>query len=216
MSQHIRKKRKILFLDRDDTVIKDYGYLNDPKQVELLPGLISALKIFRDHSYEFIITTNQSGLTRGIVSCKNLLLIHKKIKDLLNSNGVRVLDFYSAPYMHNHKRRKPGAGLTLEAMSDYDVDLEASVFAGDKWRDIIVGHQFGARTVLVNEASNQRCLFESFSPHLTLKNWEQFNEYVFNKLISGEAQNLTDQEFSINTKINFKTSFVHNKNWKNL
>lgn len=196
MSQnHLRRKRKILFLDRDDTIIKDFGYLNDPAQVKLLDGLIPALKLFRDEGFEFIVTTNQSGLTRGSVQAESLGLIHAKIQKLLNLHGIRILDFYSAPYSHSHKRRKPGPGLTLNAMEDYGVDLLNSIFAGDKWRDLIIGSNMGCKTIFVNEAKDQRQYFTNFQPTLSLKSWSDFTKDVFKSLLDGKVQNLTGKDF---------------------
>lgn len=192
---HLRRKRKILFLDRDDTIIKDFGYLNDPAQVKLLDGLIPALKLFRDAGFEFIVTTNQSGLTRGSVQAESLIHIHAKIQKLLNLQGIRILDFYSAPYIHAHKRRKPGPGLTLNAMEDYGVDLPNSIFAGDKWRDLDVGFNFGSKTILVNEAKNQRAYFKNFEPNLSLKSWSDFTVDVFKSLLEGKTHNLTEMAF---------------------
>ncbi len=192
----MRRSRKILFLDRDDTIIKDFGYLNDPDNVQLLEGLVPALKIFRDAGFEFVVTTNQSGLTRGLVKPVILNLIHNKIQYLLNSEGLRILDFYSAPYSHNHYRRKPNPGLTLEVMSDYGVDLKNAIFAGDKWRDLVVGFNLGAKTVLVNEAKNQRTFFKSFNPDLCLSSWSDFNLKVFKLLLEGRIQNLTNVPFA--------------------
>lgn len=185
-----------MFLDRDDTIIKDFGYLNDPSQVQLLDGLVPALKIFRDAGYEFIVTTNQSGLTRGSVGAESLSLIHAKIQKLLNLYGVRILDFYSAPYSHTHQRRKPGPGLTLNAMEDYGIDIPNSIFAGDKWRDLIVGFNFGSKTIFVNEAKDQRALFKNFEPNLSLKFWSDFTKDVFESLLEGKIQNLTGLAFT--------------------
>jgi D-glycero-D-manno-heptose 1,7-bisphosphate phosphatase len=183
----LRRTRKILFLDRDDTIIKDHGYLNDPGKVQILEGVAEALKIFRDHGFEFIVTTNQSGLTRKLVQIENLNLIHQKIQFELNKSGIRILDFYSAPYSHDHKRRKPGWGLTQNAMSDYSIDIKNSIFAGDKWRDLHVGFEFGSKTILVNEAKDQGEYFKDLTPSLVIKSWTEFNDDIFRSLFNGTA-----------------------------
>lgn len=191
----LRRSRKILFLDRDDTIIKDFGYLNDPDQVILLDGVVKALKLFRDHGYQFVVTTNQSGLTRRIVQIKNLEAIHQKIQDEFNKHGIRILDFYSAPYCQDHHRRKPGPGLTLNAMSDYGVDKKHSLYAGDKWRDLLVGFNLGGRTILVNEAKDQRDLFTEFAPDLCLPQWTDLTSKVLDRFLSGETLNLSTTSF---------------------
>lgn len=170
-----RKTCKAFFLDRDDTLIKDYGYLDDPQQVELLEGVAAALKVIQNQGYKLLVITNQSGLTRGLVKIENLERIHQKISDLLSLQGVRISGYYSAPYQHTHKRRKPGSQLLIEAAQDWGVDLSQSWMAGDKWRDLYSGWAVGCKTMLVNEAQGQKALFtDEFAPDLVLPNWTDF------------------------------------------
>lgn len=212
-STSLRRSRKILFLDRDDTIIKDFGYLNDPDRVILLDGVIDALKLFRDEGYEFIVTTNQSGLTRGRVLYKNLNLIHQKIQTEFNKYGIRFLDFYSAPYCHEHRRRKPGPGLTEEAISDYNIDLQKSIFAGDKWRDLLVGYKLKGKTILVNEASHQRELFnKSFTPDLCLPQWTDLTPSIFKAFLQGESINLSLEPFKNLSDSSLTSKKQHLKN----
>jgi D-glycero-D-manno-heptose 1,7-bisphosphate phosphatase len=49
----------------------------------------------------------------------------------------------------NSARRKPAAGMLLEAERDYRLDLARSWFIGDKASDIECGRNAGARTILV-------------------------------------------------------------------
>lgn len=169
-----RKSVKAFFLDRDDTIIKDYGYLNDVDQVQLLEGVAEALKHIQNEGYILIVVTNQSGLTRGLVSVENLEKIHNKITDMLALKGVRIKAYYSAPYKHDHSRRKPGSGLLQEAASDWNIDLTRSWMAGDKWRDLKAGKDLGCHTLLVNEAPKQKDLFIEFKPDLILNSWVDF------------------------------------------
>lgn len=171
-----RKTNSAFFLDRDDTVIKDYGYLNDPNKVELLPGVIPALKTIQQKGFKLIVVTNQSGLTRGSVQLENLEKIHQKISDELALHGVRIHGYYSAPYQHEHPRRKPGSQLLLEAANDWGLDLERSWMAGDKWRDLYAGWKLGCKTLLVNEAAEQSDLFQEFKPNIILSSWEDFTD----------------------------------------
>ena len=63
---------KAIFLDRDDTLIEDPGYINDPEQVKLLDGVPEALIQFKALGYKLIVVTNQSAVARGIVTEKVL------------------------------------------------------------------------------------------------------------------------------------------------
>jgi D-glycero-D-manno-heptose 1,7-bisphosphate phosphatase len=50
--------------------------------------------------------------------------------------------------------RKPRPGLLLEAARRWDIDLEASLMIGDRWRDIDAGRSAGCTTVLVGDTEH--------------------------------------------------------------
>jgi D-glycero-D-manno-heptose 1,7-bisphosphate phosphatase len=53
-------------------------------------------------------------------------------------------------------RRKPNAGLLLEAAETYGIDLSASFMVGDRWRDVEAGRRAGCQTVFLDLGYNER------------------------------------------------------------
>ena len=53
---------KAIFLDRDGTINVDFGYVYKTQELELLPGVAEALRIFQELGYLLIVITNQSGI----------------------------------------------------------------------------------------------------------------------------------------------------------
>ncbi len=162
MSNNLANKRgpakKAIFFDRDGTLIVDKIYLNDPDQIEYLPGVFTALKKFRDAGFIFFIATNQSGVPRGRVTIKNLNEIHRRMKAKFAEHGVDILEFYYAPYLtdHDHIFRKPNPGMLLQAAEEYNVDLGKSWMFGDRLTDVEAGRRAGARTIwLVNDTAEK-------------------------------------------------------------
>lgn len=143
--------RKCVFLDRDGTIIVDKVYLNDPGQVELLPGVVDGMQRLRKAGFEFVVVTNQSGIPRGLVTLENLNLIHKRIREELSRQGIEFLGFYFAPYMTNsdHPLRKPNPGMLLQAAKDFNISLKDSWTIGDRMLDVEAGHRAGTRAVLL-------------------------------------------------------------------
>lgn len=144
--------KKSVFLDRDGTLIVDKVYLNDPDQIEYLPGVFTALRELRDAGFTFFVATNQSGVPRGIVQIKNLLEIHRRIRFAFSEQGVDILDFYYAPYHtdYNHIMRKPNPGMLLQAAQEYNVSLGESWMIGDRMTDVEAGLRAGTKTVLLS------------------------------------------------------------------
>ena len=143
--------KKAIFLDRDDTIIKNISYLNDPNGVEFLPGAFEGLKKFYEQDYLLIIATNQSGVPRGLVELDNLHAIHRKIEQECLGHGIEFTDIYYAPYLpeSNHPMRKPNPGMLLQAARDHKIDLNKSWMIGDRHSDIAAGFQAGTQNILV-------------------------------------------------------------------
>ena len=154
---------KAVFLDRDNTLIEDPGYINHPNQVELLGGVGSALSDMRDMGYKLVIVTNQSGVARGIVTEEVLADIHERLLKLLRKEGVFLDAIYYCPfhpdgviekYRIESDLRKPGPGMLFMAAEEMDIDLEQSWMIGDSYRDIEAGKNAGCRTILIKSPTN--------------------------------------------------------------
>lgn len=48
-------KKTAVFLDRDDTIIKDTGFMKDPEKVKLLPNTVEGLKKIQSMGFQLII-----------------------------------------------------------------------------------------------------------------------------------------------------------------
>ena len=151
--------QKAIFLDRDDTVIDDPGYIKEPEQVTLLPGAAEALIQFKRMGYLVIIITNQSAIARGYLSEKQLEKIHQKLRDLLSAQGATIDGLYYCPYhpegvvkdfSMESNLRKPNAGMFFQAADELDIDLSQSWMIGDRDRDVQAGNAAGCHTILVD------------------------------------------------------------------
>jgi len=150
-----------VFLDRDDTLIEDPGYINHPDQVRLLPHAADALVELRRLGYKLVIVTNQSAVARGIVTEEGLAEIHQRLVDLLRREGATVDGIYYCPYHPNgiipeYRResdlRKPNPGMLLLAAEEMDLELGRSWMLGNSYRDIAAGQRAGCRTILITSA----------------------------------------------------------------
>jgi D-glycero-D-manno-heptose 1,7-bisphosphate phosphatase len=147
---------KAVFLDRDGTIIVDKNYLNDPEQIEFLPGAIEGLQALQKE-FLLIVVTNQSGIARGLVQPENLRLIHEKMQTLLQSYGVQITAFYHSPHSadSDHPMRKPNPGMLLQSAKDHRIDLAASFMIGDKPIDVEAGHRAGVKSILISDTASE-------------------------------------------------------------
>jgi len=149
-----------VFWDRDNTLIRDPGYISDPGQVELLPGAAEALKRLSAAGFENIIVTNQSGIARGLFDEAVLERIHDRMVGLFAAEGAKIDAIYFCPYLageeaivekyrQDSELRKPKPGMILQAALERKIDLAGSWMIGDSLHDAQAGHAAGCRTIII-------------------------------------------------------------------
>ena len=150
---------RVVFLDRDGTMVKDVPYCSKVEDLELLPGIPEAVKLLNDNGFKVIVVTNQSGIARGYLSENTLSQIHNKLKSELTKFGAHLDAIYYCPHHpdDNCGCRKPKAGLLLQASKDFNIDFEQSYIVGDQPMDITAGRSLGCRTVLLSEVNKPNC-----------------------------------------------------------
>ena len=155
---------KAIFLDRDDTLIEDPGYINNPDQVKLLPGVPRALAELKTMGYKLVLVTNQSAVARGIVTEKTLRNIHDRLEQLLAGNNACLDAIYYCPYhpdgvIPKYRKesdcRKPNPGMLLTAADEMDIDLSQSWMIGNGAHDVEAGLRAGCKTILIDPPSRQ-------------------------------------------------------------
>ena len=152
---------KAIFFDRDDTLVEDPGYINNPDQVKLLDGVAEALIELRTMGYKLIVVTNQSAVARGIVTEDGLEEIHDRLKSLLAEKGAYLDRIYYCPYhpeavIPKYRKewywRKPNPGMLLAAADELDIDLGQSWMIGNQADDIEAGHRANCKTILIHHS----------------------------------------------------------------
>ncbi|MEM6749719.1 MAG: HAD-IIIA family hydrolase [Planctomycetota bacterium] len=160
-----------VFLDRDNTLIRNDGDLGDPDLVELLPGAASAVASLRGLGFRIVVVTNQGGVARGKYAEDDVDAVHQRLAEQVSAaaNGASFDAFYYCPYhpqgkvpeyTREHEDRKPSPGMLLRAAHDLGLDLSASWMVGDQMRDVQAGAAAGTRTVLLREDAAQLRDFE--------------------------------------------------------
>lgn len=158
---------KAIFLDRDDTLIEDPGYINHPDQVKLLDGASDALAELKALGYKLVVVSNQSAVARGIVSEKVLAQIHDRLKQLLVEKGVFLDGIYYCPYhpdgvIPKYRKesdlRKPNPGMLLAAAEQMNIDLAQSWTIGNSDADVEAGLRAGCKTILLDHPSHYKRL----------------------------------------------------------
>lgn len=147
---------KAIFLDRDGTIIRDWGYLNNAEKVQLLPGAAEALARLAAAGFHLVLITNQSGIGRGKFPMAVVDAQHARLHELLAPYGVRFSDIRVCPHAPNQACpcRKPSPVMLAESARWLGADLDRSFMVGDKASDVEAGAAAGCRTVFVGETAH--------------------------------------------------------------
>jgi D-glycero-D-manno-heptose 1,7-bisphosphate phosphatase len=143
--------RKAVFLDRDNTIIKDDGYFHDPDSIVFVPGAVGGLLELQRAGFLLFVVTNQSGIGRGYFPESDTIAVNKKITDLLREQGIRMEKIYYCPHApeENCPCRKPKPFLILKAAQEFGINLAKSFFIGDHIKDMETGRAAGTMTVFI-------------------------------------------------------------------
>lgn len=159
------KQARFVLLDRDGTIIVDKDHLTDPDEVELIPGVVIALRKLKSLGLGIIILTNQSVIGRGYISLSTLNAIHKRMLNLLSENNATIDAIYFCPHRpeDNCSCRKPKLGLAQQASKKIGFDLKTSFVIGDNRADIEMGKKMGATTILVKTGYGKKVAQEKLT-----------------------------------------------------
>ena len=149
--------RRAAFLDRDGTLIEDASYLADAHRMRLLPGAADAVRALNDHGVLTIVITNQSGIAQGLLTEAQYEATRERLVSLMQQAGARIDATFHCPHFPTISGpcecRKPGTLLYRRAAEHFGIDLGASLYVGDRDRDIAPGLAFGGFVRLVPSGS---------------------------------------------------------------
>ena len=148
---------KTIFLDRDGVINKEINYLHKIEDFEFINGVFEACQYLESLNYKIIITTNQSGISRGYYTESDFQKITKWMLSQFNNNNIDILDVIHCPHLPNDfcDCRKPKPGMLLTAMTKHNIDMKNSWMIGDKESDIKAANNAGImNTILVKSGHN--------------------------------------------------------------
>ncbi|MBE7442647.1 MAG: HAD family hydrolase [Flavobacteriales bacterium] len=150
--------RKVIFLDRDGVINIERGdYTFRLEDFVFVDGLFAALAFLKNHGFEFIVITNQGGISKGIYNHDSVIVLNKLIETEFKKHQLNVLDIYYCPHHSDIEKcicRKPNSLLLEKAIAKYNIDTTKSFFIGDSDRDINAAQKVGVKGIKVNKNSN--------------------------------------------------------------
>lgn len=135
-----------VFADRDGTLIRHVDYLNDPEQIELLPGVKESIHHLIAAKIPFFILTNQSGVGRGYFPIEQVHACQRRLFELLEIAPEKVAGWCIAPEAPDTEGgyRKPSPRFIEEACRHLQLDPVDCHVIGDTLVDLETAWAAGA------------------------------------------------------------------------
>lgn len=142
-----------LFLDRDGVinVEKNEDYIRQWKEFEFYPESLLALPLLANKFPRIIITTNQKGVGKGLMTEDDLRNIHTNMVQQIELVNGRIDHIYYCTDLDNDSpNRKPQAGMAFQAAAQFPlIQLNKSIMVGNRMSDMDFGRNAGMHTVFL-------------------------------------------------------------------
>ncbi len=128
------RKRRILFIDRDGTlIVESPDDQNDSlENLQLIPHVIPALLRLRDAGYEFVIINNQYRE-----------VLHDSMLDLFASQGISFCTEHIRTSAEQSHDKSSGIGTVINYLKSGKLDLADSWVIGDRDTDLQLAEDMG-------------------------------------------------------------------------
>jgi imidazoleglycerol-phosphate dehydratase/histidinol-phosphatase len=182
-------KRKILFVDRDGTLIKEPAdeQIDSFEKLEFYPGALTYLpKIAKELDFELVMITNQDGLGTASYPENTFWPVHNFILKTFEAEGVKFDNIVIDRTFPAEKAptRKPGTALLTQYFDTEKYDLPGSFTIGDRKNDVLLARNLGAKAIWINNESGLGGAEFTEADHIgdtiTLEttDWKQIYEFL--------------------------------------
>lgn len=200
-------KQKVLFIDRDGTIIMepptDYQ-VDSLEKLEFLPKAISALqKISEELDYQLVMVTNQDGLGTESFPEDTFWPAHNKMLKTLEGEGI----FWTAQHIdrtfesEKAPTRKPQTGMLTEYFDENKYDLANSFVIGDRATDVELAENLGSKSIFIAHENLVNATFCSMD-------WEEIYQFLKSSSRSSKVVRKTN-ETSIEIYVNLDGTGKH-------
>ena len=165
--------RKVLFIDRDGTlIVEPADFQTDSfEKLSFIAEVITYLsKIARETDYLLVMVTNQDGLGTKSFPEKTFSGPHNLMLDIFKTEGVEFTEVCidRSFAKDNLPTRKPNTGMLTKYLNG-KYDLENSFVIGDRLTDIQLAKNLGTQGILIGRSKDKTD--DKKLKHLELKKW---------------------------------------------
>jgi D-glycero-D-manno-heptose 1,7-bisphosphate phosphatase len=161
--------KKIILIDRDGVINQKAPqgeYINSWDDFKWITDTRTAMTALSKIGFQFIVITNQAGISRGSLNKNTLELIHSKMIEELEKDGIEIIDIYVCPHHWDEGCycRKPNPGMLFQASNKHLLRLDKTVFIGDDLRDCQTAFKAGCHSIFIGKEEKLKKLSKDEYP----------------------------------------------------
>ena len=150
--------KKILFIDRDGTIIEEPNdeQVDSFKKLKFKENAIGSLSFLRQHTdFLFVMVSNQDGLGTKSFPEDSFWPVHNFILQTLENEGVVFDDVLIDRHFpeDNSNMRKPNIGMVEKYINSGNYDISGSYVIGDRDTDRMMAKNIGCKSYIVDDNS---------------------------------------------------------------
>ena len=177
------KPQKILFIDRDGTLIEEPAdeQIDAFEKLKFVKGVFKNLAFIREKlDFRFVMVSNQDGLGTDAFPEDTFWPVHNFILQTLEGEGITFDDMKIDRHFpeDNHPNRKPGIGMLKEYIDNPMYDLAGSYVIGDRENDALLAKNLGCKALILDSSIKK----EPKEDTDTIKygmTWDKITEILF-------------------------------------
>jgi imidazoleglycerol-phosphate dehydratase / histidinol-phosphatase len=185
------KKKKLLFIDRDGTMIEEVPPLyqiDSLEKVSFYPYVFKYLgKIAEEMDYELVLVSNQDGLGTPKFTEEQFWPSHNLVMKTFAGEGIIFSDELVDRSMpeDNLPTRKPGIGMFTNYLNNPQYDLPGSFVIGDRITDVQLAKNLKCKAIYIKNnpvlgATEVADSLEDLQHSIALETtqWKEIYEYL--------------------------------------
>ncbi|MDD6890707.1 MAG: bifunctional histidinol-phosphatase/imidazoleglycerol-phosphate dehydratase HisB [Bacteroidales bacterium] len=200
-------KKKVLFIDRDGTLVieppVDYQ-LDAFEKLEFYPKVMRNLHFVRQQlDFEFALVTNQDGLGTTSFPEDTFWPVHRLVMQTLAGEGIDFDEVFIDPTLpaEHALTRKPGTGMLGKYLNNPAYDLPGSFVIGDRPTDVQLAVNLGCRAILLQPDTTALTPEQQAACALATTDWDRVTEFLFAGERTAETRRTT-KETDILVRVN--------------
>ncbi|MBX9734621.1 MAG: bifunctional histidinol-phosphatase/imidazoleglycerol-phosphate dehydratase HisB [Chitinophagaceae bacterium] len=180
--------KPVLFIDRDGVILQEPPtdfQIDSIEKTRFVNKSISVLsRIAKDFDFYKVMVTNQDGLGTTSYPENDFWPYQQLMMDTLAGEGfvfdeVHIDKTFAAD---NKPTRKPGTALLTHLMNNPQFDLQHSYVIGDRWSDIELARNLGAKAIYLKSGLHSLTAeqYDAYQSIIALEtdNWERIYDFL--------------------------------------